>query len=135
MTSSPATHAYVPPAEPAIDPFSLPLLNSANVVEFRAHHGVQTHADLHQAIATRDVLAMAYNALLDPPFDPVDFCEALGGLDQAIATLDKVIDPTELALADFFVEDWMFEVVDGECRVRYEPLTESDWRMMQEEAS
>jgi len=131
MTSSPATHAYVPP----IDPSSLPLLNAANVAVFRAHHEVRTHADLHQAIATRDILAMAHNALLDPPFDPVDFCEALGGLDQAIATLDKVIAPTELALSDFFVEDWMFEVVDGEYRTRHSPLPESYWRERMEEAS
>ena len=129
------TNASVPPLEPAVDPFSLPLLNDVNVAEFRAHHGVRTHADLHQAIATRDVLVTAHNALLAPPFDPVGFRDTLDGLDYAIETLDALITPTEAALADFFIEDWMFEVIDGECRVRYEPLTEADWRMMQEEAS
>ncbi len=133
MTSSPATHATVPLVEPPVDPFSLPLLNVANVATFRAHHGVRTHEDLHQVMATRDVLATAHNALLAPPFDPVDFRDALDGLAMAIETLDAVITPTEEALADFFIEDWTFDVVDGECRVRYEPLTAEDWRMMQEE--
>ncbi len=132
MTSSPATHATVPP----VDPFNLPLLNAANVAEFRAHHGVRTHEDLHQAMATRDVLATAHDALLAPPFDPGDFREALDGLAMAIETLDAVITPTEEALADFFIEDWTFDVVDGECRVRYQPLTESYWReRMKEEAA
>jgi len=131
MTSSPATHASVSP----LDPFSLPLLNDANVAEFRAHHGVRTHEDLHQAMATRAVLVTAHNALLDPPFDPGDFRDALDGLAMAIETLDAVITPTEEALSDFFIEDWTFDVVDGECRVRYSPLTEEDWRERMEEAA
>jgi hypothetical protein len=136
MTSSPATHAYVPPVNPPVDPFRLPLLNDTNVAEFRAHHGVRTHADLHQVMATRDVLATAHDALLDPPFDPGDFRDALDGLAMAIETLDAVITPTEEALADFFVEDWALVVIDGECRVRYQPLSEEDWReRMKEEAA
>jgi len=129
------THATVPPLEPAVDPFSLPLLNAANVATFRAHHGVRTHADRHQVMATRDVLITAHNALLAPPFDPSDFRDALDGLAMAIETLDAVITPTEEALSDFFVEDWVFVVIDGECRVRYEPLTDADWRERMEEAA
>ncbi len=136
MTSSPATHAYVPPAEPALDPFNLPLLNDANVATLRAHYGVETHEDLHQAMATRDVLATAHDALLAPPFDPVEYRDTLDVLGYAIETLDAVSTPTEEALADFFIENWVFEVVDGECRVRYQPLTAEDWReRMEEEAS
>ncbi len=135
MTSSPATHTYVPPIEPAVDPFRLPLLNAANVATFREHHGVRTHADLHQVVATRDVLITAYNALLAPPFDQVGVQDAFDGLDYAIETLDAVIAPTEEALSNFFVEDWTFDVIDGECRVRYSPLPESYWRERMEEAS
>ena len=132
MTSSPATHTYVPP----LDPFSLPLLNDANVALFRAHHGVRTHEDLHQAMATRDVLATAHDALLAPPFDPGDFRDALDGLGYAIDTLDALVTPTEEALSDFFIEDWVLYVVDGECRARHQPLTEADWReRMKEEAA
>jgi hypothetical protein len=135
MTSSPATHAYVSPAEPEVDPSSLPLLNAANIAEFRAHHEVRTHDDLHRVIATRDVLVTAYNALLEPPFDQVGVQDTFDGLDYAIETLDAVITPTEEALANFFIEDWTFDVVDGECRVRYSPLPESYWRERMEEAS
>ncbi len=136
MTSSPATHACVPPVEPEIDPSNLPLLNAFNVAEFRAYHGVRTHQDLHRAIATRDVLATAHDALLAPPFDPGEYRDTLDVLGYAIETLDAVSTPTEEALADFFIENWMFEVVDGECRVRYQPLTAEDWReRMEEEAS
>jgi len=136
MTSSPATHTYVPPIEPEVDPFSLPLLNAANVAEFRAHHGVRTHEDLRQVMATRDVLATAHDALLAPPFDPGDFRDTLDGLDYAIDTLDAVVTPTEEALSDFFIEDWTFVVIDGECRARYQPLSEAHWReRMKEEAA
>jgi len=48
------TNASVPPPEPALDPFSLPLLNDVNVAEFRAHHGVRTHEDLHQPLTDAD---------------------------------------------------------------------------------
>jgi len=128
MTSSPATHAYVPPA----DPSSLPLLNAANVATFRAHHGVRTHEDLDQAIATRDVLATAHDALLAPLFDPVEYRDTLDVLGYAIETLDALITPTEEALSDFFIENWELEVIDGELRARYQPLPESYW---EEEAS
>lgn len=134
MTTT-TTHATVPPLEPAVDPFSLPLLNDVNVAEFRAHHGVRTHEDMHQAMATRDVLATAHDALLAPPFDPGDFREALDGLAMAIETLDAVITPTEEALSDFFIEDWTFDVVDGECRARHQPLTEAHWRERMEEVA
>ncbi len=136
MTSSPATHAYAPPVNPPVDPFSLPLLNDANVATFRAHHGVETHEDLHRVMATRDDLAIAHDALLAPPFDLVEFRDTLDGLGMAIETLDAVTVPTEEALSDFFIENWTFDVVDGECRARYSPLTEADWReRMEEEAS
>jgi len=132
MTNSPATHATVPPA----DPFNLPLLNAANVATFRAHHGVRTDGDLRQVMATRDALATAHDALLAPPFDPGDFRDALDGLDYAIETLDAVVTPTEEALADFFIEDWVFDVIDGECRAQHQPLTDADWReRMEEEAA
>lgn len=123
MTHSPATHAYVAPAEPEVDPFSLPLLNDHNIAAFREHHGVRTRADLHRVMATRDVLAAAHDALLEPPFDPVDHRDLLYELDSAIDTLDAVITPTEEALSDYFIEDWTFEVIDGECRVRFTPFT------------
>ena len=131
MTNSPATHATVPPA----DPFNLPLLNAANVATFRAHHGVRTDGDLRQVMATRDALATAHDALLAPPFDPGDFRDALDGLDYAIETLDAVATPTEEALSSFFVENWVFDVIDGECRVRYSPLPESYWPERMEDAS
>ncbi len=86
MTHSPATHAHVPPAEPEVDVFSLPLLN--------------------------------------PPFSPVDYGDTVDGLGSAIDTLDAVITPTEEALNDCFVENWTFTVIDGECWVRFMPMTE-----------
>ena len=127
MTSSPATHACVPPVEPEIDPSSLPLLNDHNVAVFREHYGVRTHKDLHRAMATRDVLAAAHDALLVPPFDSVDYRDTVDVLGFAIDTLDAVITPTEEALSDFFVEDWVYEVVAGECRVRHQPLSAEYW--------
>ncbi len=131
MTNSPATHATVP----AVDPFSLPLLNDVNVAEFRARHGVRTHEDVHQAMATRDVLATAHDALLAPPFDPGDFRDARDVLAMAIEILDAVSTPTEEALSDFFVEDWTFDVVDGEPCARHRPLTAPYWRDRLEDAS
>ncbi len=137
MTHSPATHAYVPPVNPPVDPFDLPMLNDANVAVFRAHYGVRTHEDLHQAVSTRNVLVTAHNALLALPFDPIETRDTLDGLGMAIDILDAVVTPTEEALSDFFVENWTFDVVDGECRARYQPLSDADWRerTMEEDAS
>jgi len=126
MTHSPAIHAYVSPAEPEVDIFSLPLLNDHNIREFREHHGVRTHGDLQRAMATREVLAAAHHALLESPFDPVDYGDTVDGLESAIDTLDAVITPTEEALSDYFVEDWILEVVNGECRARFMPITDRD---------
>jgi len=130
------TNAMYVIADPNTDPRARDLLNVANVAVFRAHYGVRNSADLHQVIATRDVLVTAHNALLDPPFDPDDFRNALDGLGQAIETLDAVITPTDSALADFFVEDWTFGVVDGEPCAQHRPRTGADWLELQmEEAS
>ena len=75
---------------------------------------------------TRALLAAGHDLLLEPPFEPDEYQEALDGLEQAIDILDAVITPTEEALSNFFVDDWVLDVVDGECHVRYRPLREDE---------
>ena len=111
---------------PDVDPFSLTLLNDHNVAVFREHHGVKSHEDIHRAHETRALLADAHNALQVAPFDADEYRETIDGLESAIETLDAVITPTEEALSDYFVENWVFEVIGGECRVRYQPLTQDE---------
>jgi hypothetical protein len=114
--------------EPAdADVANLPLLNDANIAAFRNAHGVETHDDLHQVMETRELLMSAHDALLAPPLGEDRYGDAIDGLSEAIETLAEVIAPTEQALSYYFVEDWAFEVIDGECRVRFAPLSAETW--------
>lgn len=108
------------------DPFTLPLMNDYNITAFREAHGVETQDDLHKAMHTSALLKDAYNALLEPLFGESDFRDTLDGMEEAIDILDAVITPTEEALSDYFIDEWVLEVVDGECHVRYQPLQEDE---------
>mgnify|MGYP003375320174 CR=1 FL=1 len=105
---------------PDVDVFTLPMLNDHNIAVFRDQHGVNTPEDMQRVVETRALLAAAHDALIDLPFDTDDYGSALSEMGDVIDILDAVITPTEEGLSNYFVDEWAFYVVDGECHVRYD---------------